>query len=144
MGGRNGLDVVLARPARLPSGTCLLDARLDVTTSARDVLASDDHDSWRRCYRLRTNTVVPCNEPHTGEYIATGSKRRATFSECVAAANIYTDQGFDENKDLLQAVALATIDGEDNGPRCMIAVRGTQSLDASIRGLGVNAVPLMH
>jgi hypothetical protein len=143
MGGRAGLDVALGQPLGASGGGCLLDSGRDVSTSAREVLAADDgDDAWRRCYDNRRGQIVPCDAPHSGEYIATGATSKATQDECIEAARAYMDRSIAANAELLRVQVIDKIDPNQNSPRCLISIRGNQRLGASLRHLGVNTVPI--
>lgn len=143
MGGRAGLDVALGHPVTWNDEQCLLDAGRDMSSSAKDVLAADaGDDGWRRCYDARSNRIVPCDEPHSGEYLATGAKGKASQAECEEAAGAYMERTIAANADLLRVQVIANTDDDQNSPRCLISVRGTQRLAGSLRRLGVNTVPI--
>jgi hypothetical protein len=144
MGGRAGLDVAFGHPIALGAGRCLLDSGREVSKSARDVLATDDgDDAWRRCYDSRRNRIIPCDEPHSGEYVATGGKSKASQDECIAAAGAYMDRSVAANSELLRVQVINKTDDDQNSPRCLISIRGTQRLSASVRRIGVNTLPLV-
>jgi hypothetical protein len=143
MGGRAGLDVALVHPVTWNDGQCLLDAGRDISSSAKDVLAADvGDDGWRRCYDARRNRIIPCDEPHSGEYVATGAKGKASQAECEEAAGTYMERSIAANADLLRVHVIANTDDDQNSPRCLISVRGTQRLAGSLRRLAVNTVPI--
>lgn len=143
MGGRAGLDVALGHPATWNDGQCLLDVGRDMSSSAKDVLAADvADDGWRRCYDARRNRIVPCDEPHSGEYVATGAKGKANQAECEETAGTYMERSIAANADLLRVQVIANTDDDQNSARCLISARGTQRLAGSLRRLGVNTVPI--
>jgi hypothetical protein len=144
MGGRTGLDVAFGHPTAPRGGECLLDNGRDMSSSAREALAADDEDdAWRRCYDSRRDRLVPCDEPHNGEYVATGNNGKASSDECVAAAGVYMERSIAANADLLRVQVIAKTDDDQNSPRCLISIRGTQRLGGSVRRLGANTLPVV-
>ena len=141
MSGRAGIDVVLAT-VRPMSGACVIDNPVEVVETASGVLAGSRDDAWLRCLDDRQRQLVPCSEEHTGEYIATGESRRANQEECEQAAETYLNQTLANVGDLLTVRVVSEVDPDPNSPRCLIAVRGTQPLTASVRNLGVSPVPI--
>jgi hypothetical protein len=144
MGGRAGLDVALGHPTASNSGGCFLDNGREVSSSARGVLAVDDgDDAWRRCYDDRRNIIVSCDEPHTGEYVATGGESKASQAECATAARTYMGRSIAANAELLQVQVIAKTGSDPNLPRCLISIRGAQRLGASVRRIGINTLPVV-
>jgi hypothetical protein len=141
MSGRAGLDVALA-DVRPLSTACVIDNPVEVVETAAGVLAGSNDDSWRRCLDDQRGRLVPCSEDHTGEYIATGEARKANQVECERAAEAYLNQTLANVGDLLTVRVVAEVDRDPNSPRCLIAVRGSQPLTASVRNLGVGPVPI--
>lgn len=141
LGGLIRLDVTVARPRLMEGTICSLDAARDVRGSAKGVLQTASAP-WRKCHHSRTDRVVPCSIRHTGEFVATGSLRRATLAACVTAATRYLNQDVNEIGQDLQ-VRVLDIKTDDPAPeRCLIEVRGNHTLSGSVRNLGVNPVPL--
>lgn len=105
--------------------------------------------------------VVDCREPHrlekvdgpcsTGDMLNYMSGRAGTdvvlatvrpwSGECQAAAEMYMRQTLAGVGDQLTVRVVAEVDPDPSAPRCLIAVRGTQPLTASVRNLGINPVP---
>jgi hypothetical protein len=141
MAGRAGRDVVLA-DVREVSGACVIDNPIEVAETAAGVLAGSNHDAWRRCLDDRQGRLVPCSKEHTGEYIATGEARKANQEECEKAAEAYMNQTLTNVGDLLTVRVVSEVDPDPSSPRCLIAVRGSQPLTASVRNLGVRPVPI--
>ena len=141
MAGRPGLDVVLASVVR-DGGGCLLSTPVTVADSAAQALSGTGDDAWLRCVDERESRLVSCDRPHTGEYVATGRAGKADLDECRAAAEVYMDQSLGSVGDLLQVHVVDEIDDDPNSARCLIAIRGSQPLDASVRNLGVSPVPI--
>ena len=141
MSGRAGTDVVLAT-VRPWSGACVIENPVEVAETAADVLAGGSDDAWRRCLDDQQGRLVPCSKDHTGEYLATGETRKASQAECEQAAEAYLGQPLAGVADLLTVRAVAEVDPDPNAPRCLITVRGSQPLTASVRNLGVSPVPI--
>ena len=142
MGGRTDLDVVLARPATSPLGSCAVDAGHDLPTSAKDVLTKPASASWRRCNDSRIRKIVACSSLHSSEYFATGSLRRATTAECEVAAVQYMDQTPANVVDELQIRAMNVVSNSPDPARCAIDARGNHLLVDSVRNLGSRPVPI--
>jgi hypothetical protein len=143
LGGLATVDVLVAHPAALPGVTCALDAGHDVNDSAKDVLQTDDHAVWRRCFDKAKNSNIPCSEDHTGEYVATGNPRRATEADCLVAAATYLDQ---LPGNLTEDLIVRPIDvktGHPDPARCIIDARGNHRLTTTVRNLGSRPVPIL-
>jgi hypothetical protein len=67
---------------------------------------------------------------------------KASLDECREVAEAYLDQGLGTVGDLLQVRVVDEIDDDPNSARCLIAIRGSQPLVASVRNLGVSPVPI--
>ena len=142
LGGRWPVDVIIARPTMWPGWPCMLDAGRDVRGSAKDVLLTSA-GSWRKCYDGRRARTVGCSELHTGEYIGTGSLRRADPGDCAAAATAYMNQSLTD--DIGQDIEVDVLDVKTNQPipeRCLISARGNHQLTDTVRNLGVRPVPI--
>jgi hypothetical protein len=85
---------------------------------------------------------VDCSQLHSGEYVATGSLRRATQEECLAAAERYLDQTPANVAEDLTVDVLDVKSGTPDPARCTIDARGTHFLDDSVRNLGSHPVPI--
>ena len=141
MAGRPGLDVVLARVAR-DGGQCLLSTPVTVADTAAQALNGNADDGWLRCLDERQDRLVSCDQPHTGEYIATGRAGKANLVECQSTAERYMDQSLESVGELLQVRVVDEIDDDPNSARCLISIRGSQPLVASVRNLRVSPVPI--
>ena len=141
MAGQAGLDVVLATVSRRANG-CAINIPVKVTDTAAGALARSGDDAWRRCVDKQRDLLVACNEDHTGEYLATGAVHKANLSECNEAAERYMGQTLDNVADLLAVRIVDQIDKDPSAARCLIEVRGSQPLTASLRRLGVSPVPI--
>ena len=142
LGGLTALDVSVARPGAAPGGGCWLDAGRTVSGSAQGVLQSESAPSWRRCVDQRTAKNVPCSALHSGEYLATGSLRRATDAECQVAAAKYMDQNPGNLIEDLMIHVLPVSSTSTDPARCTILARGNHLLTTSVRALGSRPVPI--
>jgi len=142
LGGQPGLDVTVAKPANSPTGRCAVDAVREVSGSARDALQGSASASWRRCVDRRVTKNVPCSALHSGEYVATGSTRRATDAECQQAAARYLDQVPGALVEDLEIRVFAVPSGTKDPARCIIDARGNHLLTTSVRNLGTRPVPI--
>lgn len=114
----------------------------DVMGSAHNVLQDGTAAGWRRCFDRRTQSAVNCSRLHSREYVATGSTRRPTPDECVAAAAAYLNQLPANLVDDLVVGVKDVPSGNPDPARCYIDARGNQLLDDSVRALGVRPVPI--
>jgi hypothetical protein len=142
LGGTSSVDVTTARAASIPGGGCSVQTAAEVMGTARNILQTEAAPDWRRCYDRRTSTNVDCSQPHSGEYTATGSLRRATVDECLAAAARYLDQTTSNVDGDLVVRVLDVMSGTQDPARCIIEARGNHFLSGSIRGLGPRPVPI--
>ncbi|GAA3574592.1 hypothetical protein GCM10022235_50260 [Kribbella ginsengisoli] len=142
LGGLATLDVLVAHAAVVPGGGCSVDPGRDLSGSAKDVLRSGTAAAWRRCYDGAVHKNVACSVPHTGEYLATGSLRRASDDECQLAALAYLDQTPGNLSDDLVVRPLDVKTGTPDSARCSIDARGNHQLTGSVRSLGPRPVPL--
>ncbi|TCC57570.1 hypothetical protein E0H73_29805 [Kribbella pittospori] len=142
LGGSPSVDVVTAQPATVPGGVCTVQTDEDVMGSAHNVLQQGTAAGWRRCFDRRTQSAVNCSQLHSREYVATGSTRRPTPDECVAAAATYLNQLPANLVDDLVVTVKDVPSGNPDPARCTIDARGNQLLDDSVRSLGVRPVPI--
>lgn len=143
LGGLPAVDVLVAHPAALPGVTCAFDAGREVSDTAKDALQGDDSATWRRCIDNAKGKNVPCSQDHTGEYVATGSPRRASDADCLVAAATYLDQ---LPGNLTEDLTVRPIDiktGHPDPARCIIDARGNHRLTTSVRNLGTQPVPIL-
>jgi hypothetical protein len=119
-----------------------LESAVDVSGTARGVLLTSASASWRRCFDRRSATVVNCAQVHSSEYFATGSVRRATPDECLAAAETYLDQLPVNVADDLIVSVLPVPTGTRDPARCSIDARGNHLLTGTVRSLGSRPVPV--
>jgi hypothetical protein len=141
MGGVPGLDVPLARTVAVEQG-CLIDYGTELSASAKDSLSSPADDEWRRCIDGSTARIVACSQPHTGESLATGEQGKASQDQCDEAAGRYMGRSISSVSEELRVQVIKQVSDDLNGERCVITVRGTQPLTASVRRLGVSRVPI--
>ena len=142
LGGLTALDVSIARAATVRGGGCWIDAGRTVSGSARGVLQSGSASSWRRCVDRRTAKNVACSVLHSGEYLATGSPRKATDAECQLAAAKYMDQNPGNLIEDLMVQVLDVSSKTSDPARCTILARGNHLLTTSVRDLGSRPVPI--
>ena len=134
LGGGFLVDVpIRVRVIEWPGGRCAVDLGRDVHGSARNVLHGPAPD-WRTCYDSRTKTVVRCSQPHTGEYVGTGSIGPASPRQCAEATRKYINKPPGSYRDKL--------DVRPAGDKCLVSGRGDHLLTTTIHNLGVWPVPL--
>ncbi|GAA1696799.1 hypothetical protein GCM10009745_48620 [Kribbella yunnanensis] len=143
LGGQVGLDITVAKVAQLSAGRCSVDAGREVSGSARDALQGPTSAGWRRCVDRRVTKNVPCSALHSGEYVGTGSLRRATDPECQLAAAKYLDQVPGALVEDLEVRVFAVASGTKDPARCIIDARGNHLLTTSVRNLGTRPVPIL-
>lgn len=142
LGGQAGLDITVAKVAQSPAGRCSVDAGREVSGSARDALQGSTSAAWRRCVDRRVTKNVPCSALHSGEYVATGSTRRASEAECQLAAARYLDQVPGALVEDLEVRVFAVPSGTKDPARCIIDARGNHLLTTTVRNLGPRPVPI--
>jgi hypothetical protein len=142
LGGQPALDVTTARVAKSPSDGCAVDAGREVSGSVRDALRGEAGAGWRRCVDRRVTKNVACSALHSGEYVATGSARRATVAECQLAAAKYLDQVPGALVEDLDVRVFDIPGGTKDPARCIIDARGNHILTTSVRDLGSRPVPI--
>ena len=140
MGGDVGREVPFAVVREATGGGCIIDTRDEVEGTAADAFAQPTDDRWRRC--VLGDDLVRCDQPHEGEYVATGQAGKADLRECTSAADEYMGRGFDQVSELLKVVVIDEVEAEPESARCVIMVRGAQLMTSSVRALGQNRVPI--
>lgn len=148
LGGNPDLDVLRAHVVTGADPSCLVTTadNTDLTLSIKgilDVSRGSAGDSFRLCRDDRTTaTDVGCNVPHTGEYVGVPAGTVPDQLGCEAAAKNYLNVSVNEVSDRLAVTPLPTSNPDDGRPRCVITVRGNQTLTGSIRNVRTNALPL--
>ncbi|GAA4969194.1 hypothetical protein [Kineococcus glutinatus] len=142
LGGRADVDVLgealQVRELDVAGGTaCVVGSGNPVTGSFANTLQEDVGDAWRRCHDSRTGQDVACSVPHTAEYthLSAGGPQDV---DCVQVSADYTRSSYQDLADRLR-VERATPDGES---ACLLVVRGSRVLTASVRDLGSAPLPL--
>lgn len=114
-------------PASLSSGT------------SRRILDGHRGDVWRRCLDSRFgNREVPCAEPHTAEFVFSGTLKATEHLDCAKRGSSYLGADLSLYTDDLE-VETAT---QETASECLLAVRGANTLTSSLRRIGTNALPL--
>lgn len=147
LGGDPAVDIVRAKGERLtlPTGRTVCVARGPMTGvesvgSVAGVLGTADGDAWRACADARTGlTDVPCSQPHTAEYVLLPSQSMSGVT-CDDVAETYLGAPLDRFDGRL----VVETDQRTDGIRCSVSTLGADLLGASIRGIGVSALPLVQ
>lgn len=148
LGGNFELDVLRAHVAVGNEVSCLVSAadNTDLLSSVKGILnvsKGSAGDSFRLCRDDRTTAAnVGCSVPHTGEYVGVPAGTVPDQRGCDEAAQRYLNLSVKEVSDWLAVTVLPTSNPNDGQPRCVITVRGNQTLNASIRNIRTNALPL--
>jgi serine/threonine protein kinase len=135
LGGRPGEDVLRSELllTSLPGGGCAVRVPAGpVTGPSRDALLTRAGDVWRRCSD-ELSREVSCAEPHVAEVIFEQSAATEPLA-CADRADAYLAIPFDRVSEELRIV--------EEGPRCVLEVRGANVLTASLRRLATSALPL--
>lgn len=143
LGGRPGMESVRVSGLALSTeaGTaCLVD---DPTRSAsygtvRGVLRGQRGDGWRQCVDARNDTEVACSAEHTGEVVPL-QRTAGGEPSCLASVSEYMLAPFASFDDRLRVETI----NRPQGPRCVVSALGRDVLDASVRGLGRNELPIV-
>lgn len=147
LGGDPDVDVifVIAKPMRVSnSSVCAIanHSGTDRPGSVRNVLQAAPGSDWRRCFDSRGRRHdVPCDLPHTGEYVGMPAATAPNLRSCESAAEVYLATTLDQVPEL-KISPLPVMGPTDSRPRCLLSVRGANLLTASVRSLGPNALPL--
>lgn len=140
LGGRPDLDVVHPTVVSGFGAPCVLDLGVDWTGSVRGALATAAGDAFRTCYSKVKDVDVPCDEPHVGEYVATGSEDLADAPLCIAAADRYLETSIAQHDNEIRVEPLTDT---HRAARCLIVLRlQNQTLNVSLRRLGAGQVPI--
>jgi hypothetical protein len=134
LGGAAGEDVLRSDVAVQPRGSACTVAAPGLTPSAsvKDVLLDPAGDVWRRCLD-EVDREVPCSTPHTAEVIFVQSDATEPL-DCRARADAYFGRPFAQHEDDLKLL--------ESDSTCVVEVRGSNVLTASLRRLGSGALPL--
>lgn len=135
LGGRPDIDIPRGAVRGLGDGQCLADLKASVKGMAGNGFARENDSLLRRCFDGRTASVVPCSEPHTGEYVAADVDGIATDGDCAKAARSYLDVAIAQRSDELRVRAIKSPPQDGARARCMIEVIGSQRLDRTVRNL---------
>jgi hypothetical protein len=147
LGGLVPPDVIVTTVTRVGGDGCVFadPSGGDGTGSAAGVLAGPAGDRWRRCRDDRsTRTDLGCADAHTGEYVGLPAGAVPDLALCTRAAEDYMELAFDRVAGRLKVVPVAPPGAGPSDVSCRIDVLGHDVLTASLRRIGVNALPLRH
>jgi serine/threonine-protein kinase len=133
LGGRPGIDVLRQDLVLEPVGTActvgLPDADLDGPSGG---VLDGRADEWRRCLD-DDGAALPCSGPHAAEVVF--EQQAATDAlNCTARAGDYLGVPFSRH--------VADLAAREAGTTCVVEVRGSNVLTASLRDLDQSALPL--
>ena len=145
LGGDPTIEVLRATSEEVVIGNsnvqvCAVDGpTVDLSVrTVKNVLTTSGADGWRLCLDSRTNLdEISCAEPHTGEYVKPRLVSGADAVDCVALAEGYMNAPYKRVGELLRVRTVRTA----SGPDCLVEVLGRNVLTASLRDLGVSAIP---
>lgn len=105
--------------------------------SLADLLAEDRGTVLRECHSGTSGDFVPCSETHTGEVVSREGPAQPAEPDCEARAEAYMNTTAQRVFKQLEVTAMT-------GPphRCVVQVRGNNTLETSLRNLGSRAVKL--
>jgi len=146
VGGQSGLDVLGARfDAKAEPGWCLLSSLRETTKgSAKGVFdtPSTADDVWRRCQDTDADRMVPCDDAHSWEYVATGTAGESSGEECRDQAEVYMDKQYGSVDEDLSIVPLTPVSSDSLEARCALVALGSgRQMSASLRWLRDGQVP---
>lgn len=138
-GGNSEIDVLRVDiNLQTLEASCVAQAPdLQLEESFEGVLDREDGSALRECYMDRTGSYVPCAERHTGEVIFREDPVNPTDLECETRAEEYMGTTLERIFPKLKIVSTA------NSPRrCIVEVRGNNTLEGSLRNQGPKAIDL--
>lgn len=142
MGGVVGRDVSSARGEE-KDGRCWINLASPRRGSVRDALAGPGAAAaLRQCVDERSARFVPCNQRHSGEYLATGETSRAPSDQCGSKASDYMARQLGDVDEVLAVRPVSRPSASPAAARCVIEARGQRRLTTSVFGLGTGAVPV--
>lgn len=143
LGGRPDVEIIRVQPRTVSAGStgrvCVVQdpAGAATFTSVRNVLLRDG-SAWRRCADDRIKDEnVPCSQEHTSEYVWTSHSQSPV--DCEKAAEIYLGAPPSNFQGRLRVVT----QNYSTGPVCLVATEGADLLTASLRNIGVSALPIV-
>lgn len=143
LGGRPDVEVLRVEPMQLAvpaeREACVVAPPSPEMTlrSVRDALQEPGGAVWRRCADARTaNDSVPCNEPHTAEFVLVES---STAVDCIQVSENYTGAPLSRLKG---SISVETVSYAD-GPHCLLVVQGGELLSDTLRNIGTATLPLI-
>ena len=144
LGGNPRLEVLLKGPRHfsLPDSitpACVLEAPGAEPLSApqENVLQRGEGSQWRRCYNAGVDTDVACSDPHTAEYVRSGTPDASGVAACTAAAAEYMQTSL---RRVEGELSVETI-GEPPSQMCRIKVTSRNMLVGSLRNLRTGPIP---
>lgn len=109
---------------------------LSVQESYKGFLNGRNGPALRECRNI-AESIVPCNEEHTGEVVFREDPNQPQDLDCEPRADKYMNAPVERHFREVEVLS------DDNQPRrCVVEVRGNNSLDTSLRNLGSNAIQL--
>jgi hypothetical protein len=145
LGGVPGMDTLasgihLMQLTTKGKDVCVVTPPGSATTySARRVFDGAAGDAWRRCLDNRfANREVSCAGSHTDEFVFTGVLGVGEKLDCASRATRYLGADFSI---YAQDLELRTA-RQGAASQCLISVRGSNLLTASVRRVGTNALPI--
>lgn len=131
VGEQSGTACVVELPPDLP-----------VTRSLRGVMAEEsakDRSPWlRRCFDDRSEQDVDCSGYHTGEYVWEMQRSSPEPIDCSSHASEYIGTSIGP---LFRTLEVEDLSTSELG-MCRVSVKGSNSLEGSLRNLGSNGLPL--
>jgi hypothetical protein len=111
----------------------------NLTGSVRNILATQSGDGWRRCLDNRFNREVNCSVTHTDEFVFAGALAPGETLDCSSRAQTYLNAPVERFSGQL-TVREATSSGQSG---CVVEALGSNLLTASVRRIGVQALPMI-
>ncbi len=140
LGGRPGMDVL--RPDLVVGPelgfTCVARFPFLLDRQASGALEDDDGSAWRWCRNSRSGADVSCIEPHDEEVVALQAADSLQELDCVDEAGEYMSVVWERVQSELDVYE----EQLDGARICVVAPRGANSLEGTLKDLGTNSLPL--
>ena len=109
----------------------------DLRQGFQDILRHESGTQLRECVDERSGEMVSCGENHTGEVVFREDPAHPSDLRCEERAEEYLGTLLQRHYRELRIVST-----EGSPRRCVVEVRGANSLTDSLRSLGSKAVPI--
>lgn len=149
LGGNPTADVVMVKfsMVKVAPAAAVCVAKADGAFSTgplRGALGGSDSAYLRRCVNdVLTPVEVRCSERHTQEYVGLRDGTAPTAAQCDEAAESYMNVDLSRVYDHLAVDVVQSVKLDITHPRCVIRIRGSDSLTDTVRNIGTNTLPIV-